>query len=366
MKRHSRQISLYVPSLRGGGAERVIVRLANEFAERGYSVDLVLVKKKGKYLDDVSNQVSIVDLDTRRFLAAVPALVRYLRSARPDVLLSTIDSANVAAITAVEISRLDTKVVVRISNMLSSKEKELDHPKHKLVHWAAKRAYPAADHIIGVSDGVTKDVISHMGIDSRKVTTIYNPVLDKSLISSKNEPVEHPWFNDSKPVILGVGELSEQKDFGTLIQAVARIEREPLPRLVILGEGSKREALTRLAKREGILDRVELLGFVENPFSYMAKSDVFVLSSKWEGCPNVLIEAIACGGPVVSTDCPSGPREILDGGAIGSLVPTGNDVEMAEEITDVLCSNSDSSQYESYAEHYKVENISEKYLEVLL
>lgn len=365
MEKQPQHISLYVPSLRGGGAERVIVRLANEFANRGYTVDIVLVKNKGQYLDDVSSLVSIVDLDTRRFLAAVPALVQYLRSARPDVLLSTIDSANVAAIIAGKVSCVDTRIIIRISNMLSSKEKALDNPKHKIVHWVAQQIYPFADHIIGVSNGVSEDVISYLGVDPNLVTTIYNPVVDETLINSKKESIDHPWFDASNPVILGVGELSEQKDFATLIQAFARIDRQPYPRLVILGDGNKREELLHLADRLGVSDRVELPGFVDNPFTYMAKCDVFVLSSKWEGCPNVLIEALACGTPVVSTDCSSGPEEILDGGAVGALVPVGDEMKMAKEISCVLRSNPDSSQYESRAERYKVKSIANEYLKVL-
>ncbi|PSP39472.1 glycosyl transferase [Halobacteriales archaeon QH_7_65_31] len=365
MQQQPQHIALYVPSLRGGGAERVIVRLANEFVNRDYAVDIVLVKNKGEYLDDVSSSVSIVNLDTRRFLAAVPALIQYLRSARPDVLLSTIDSANVAAIIAGNVSFVDTRVIVRISNMLSSKEKALDHPKHKIVHWAAQQIYPFANHIIGVSNGVSEDVISYLEVDPNLVTTVYNPVINEALISLKKKSVGHPWFDDSNPVILAVGELSEQKDFQTLIRAFAIIDRTPEPRLVILGEGEKREALIHLSNELGVSDRIDLPGFVNNPYRYMSKCDAFVLSSKWEGCPNVLIEALACDAPVVSTNCPSGPNEILQNGSIAPLVPVGDTEKMAEKILETLDCDIDCSHYANYAERYRVENIADDYLTVL-
>ncbi|MCW8172861.1 glycosyltransferase [Natrialba swarupiae] len=261
-----------------------MVRLANEFADRGYTVDIVLVEMRGKYLDDVAADVRIIDLDTHRFLAAVPSLVRYLLSARPDVLMSTIDTANVAAIIAEKLSNKDTRIIIRISNTMSAKAEELTHPKHQVVHLTAKLTYPHSDHVIGVSKGVTKDVVKEFGVDPSRASTIYNPVVDESLLAAREEPVDHPWFgSEAGRVILGVGELSEQKGFDTLIRAFSAMDEYPNSRLVILGQGDDRDSLVRLAENLGVANRVDMPGFVANPYAYMSKCDVFVLSSRWEG-----------------------------------------------------------------------------------
>ncbi|NKE36522.1 glycosyltransferase [Natronococcus sp. JC468] len=360
-------ISMYVPSLRGGGAERVIVRLANQFAEQGYSVELVLGREEGAYLDHVSEAVTVVDLDTRRYLAAVPKLVDYLRTRRPTVLLSTIDTANVAAIVATKLSRVETRVVIRISNMMSVKEEMLDQPKHRLVHLTAKRTYKHADHVIGVSAEVTDDVVTNFGVPQRRASTVYNPVVNEDLRSQSSERVDHPWFHSDRerPIVLGVGELADQKDFATLIEALAATDYDPEPRLVILGEGQNREPLERLAREHDIAHRVDLPGFVDNPYSYMADSDVFALSSKWEGCPNVLIEAMACGTPLVATDCRSGPREILAAGEYGELVPVGDVEKLSQAISSTLAADHDTDTLAQRAERFSVSAIADEYLHVL-
>ncbi|WP_279387174.1 glycosyltransferase [Natrarchaeobius oligotrophus] len=367
MKGHSvNHICLYLPSLRGGGAERVMVRLANEFADRGYTVDLVLVQMKGEYVDDVSDDVNVFDLDARRFLAAVPPLVQYMSSSRPDVLMSTLDTANVAAIVAEKLSSVDSRIIIRISNTMSAKKKELSHPKHLVVHLAAKLTYPHSDHVIGVSEGVTQDVITQCGVDPGQATTIYNPVVDGSLLTAREETVDHPWFGtETGPVILGVGELSEQKGFDTLVRAFNQIDGHPESRLIILGQGDERDSLLQLAEELGVEQRIDLPGFVANPYAYMGKCDVFVLSSRWEGCPNVLIEALACGAPVVATDCPSGPREILKNGNVGSLVPVDDVDSMAREIANCLDEDSVGVCFEELPQSFGITEIADKYIKIM-
>lgn len=373
-------IAFYLPSLRGGGAERVIVRLANEFVDRGHTVDIVLVSRTGEYLSDVDQRVRIVDLDTRRFLAAVPSLVHYLRTERPDALLATIDSANVAAIVATRLACVETRVVIRISNMMSAKAAGERKLKHQLVHRAATMVYPHADHVIGVSDGVSNDVSETYGVPPEMVSTIYNPVVDAAFLDARTEPVDHPWFpevgrdggtwpsNTRPPVILGVGELTPQKDFGTLIEAVSMLDIEsgPKPRLVILGEGEQRDSLEALARDLDITDRVQLPGFVENPYAYMARCDAFALSSRWEGCPNVLIEAMGCGAPLVSTDCPSGPCELLRDGDLGTLVPVDAPACLAVALEQTLTTPYDPEPLYQHAQRFTVESIANSYQDVLL
>lgn len=376
---HNSHIAFYLPSLRGGGAERVIVRLANEFVERGHDVDIVLVSRTGEHLSAVDPRVRIVDLDTRRFLAAVPSLVRYLRTERPDTLLATIDSANVTAIVATRLARVETRVVIRISNMMSAKEAGERKLKHRLVHRTAEMVYPHADHVIGVSEGVSNDVSETFGVPSELVSTIYNPVVDEEFLGARTEPVDHPWFpevgrdggpwpaNTRAPVILGVGELTPQKDFGTLIEAFSMVDIDPGPNplLVILGEGGQRESLEALAHDLGIADRVQLPGFVDNPYAYMARCDAFALSSRWEGCPNVLIEAMGCGAPLVSTDCPSGPNELLRAGELGTLVPVDDPEALAAALEHTLTADHDPEPLYQHAQRFTVESIANAYLDVL-
>ncbi len=354
-------IAFYLPSLRGGGAEKVMLNLATEFANRGYTIDMVLVQDRGEYLDDVPDSVNIVDLNTKRFLAALPSLARYLQREQPDAMLSTIDTANITAILAKRASRVSTRIVIRISNMLSTKEAN-GELKHRLVHRTAKYVYPYADEIVVVSDGVGEDILKMTDASPEQITTIYNPSVTEELLNKRDEPVDHPWFSEDQdiPVILGVGELTEQKDFETLIRSFNRIIEQQKARLVILGEGPKRKDLETLIEELGLAEFISMPGFVDNPYAYMSKTEVFVLCSQWEGCPNVLIEAMACGAAVVSTDCPSGPKEILDGGAHGLLVSVGDEKQMSRSIT-YLISEQDKYLQEYSQSNFSIENITNRY-----
>ena len=198
--------------------------------------------------------------------------------------------------------------------------------------------YPKADFIVGVSQGVVDDLKKVLRFDSEKFRVIYNPTVDEELLKKAEEPLDHPWFHDDgePPVILAAGRLHISKDFPTLPRAFALVRKEVPSRLVILGEGEKRKELEKLAQELGIREDLDLPGFVENPYKYTKHAAVFVLSSQWEGLPTVLVEAMACGCPVVSTDCPSGPREILKDGEYGVLVPPKDPEKLAQGIPRVL------------------------------
>lgn len=200
--------------------------------------------------------------------------------------------------------------------------------------WLMRWVYPWADSVVAVSQGVADDLVRTLGIDATRVKVIYNPVVDETLFDKAKQPLEHPWFKQGEPpVVLAVGRLTEQKDFETLIRAFAVVRAKRVVRLLILGEGELRFQLETLVNQLGLKDDVALPGFVANPFGYMARASVFVLSSRWEGLPTVLLEAMACGAQVVSTDCPSGPREILEDGKWGLLVPVENVSTLAQAIT---------------------------------
>lgn len=330
------RIAVFVPSLRGGGAERVMLDLAHGFAERGVATDLVLPQVEGPYLTEVRPDVRIVNLDARRVLASLPGLVRYLRRERPDALLATLTHANLVALWARRLSRVPTRVVVREANTLTQVTRGAGRDRRRLLPFLVRRFYPWADGIVAVSTGVALDLETNSGTKGR-MHILPNPIVTPELTSKAAEALDHPWFGVGEPpVVLGVGRLSKQKDFITLIRAFDRVRRERAARLLILGEGPERGRLEALIAELGLSAQVMLPGFASNPFAYMARAGVFVLSSAWEGMPGALIQAVACGAPVVATDCESGPREVLQGGRYGRLVPVGDPAALAEAIRATL------------------------------
>lgn len=327
------RIAIYLPSLTGGGAERVMVTLANAFAAQGYTVDLVLATASGPYRKNVSRGVRVVDLAARRVLFSLPALVRYLRRERPRAMLSALHHANVVAVWARQVARSPTVLVVSERNTLTASPISAKKRAVPSRLWLMKHTYPRADRVVAVSQGVAEDLVSAIGLRREHVQVIYNPVVTDEILRLSGEPVRHPWcVPGAPPVILAAGRLTEQKDFSTLIRAYALVRERRLGRLVILGEGEERGALEALIARLGLEDDVSLPGFVDNPFAWMRQARLFVLSSRWEGLPSVLIQAMACGTQVVSTDCPSGPAEILENGRWGRLVPVGDPEALASAI----------------------------------
>lgn len=364
-KAHHDRIALFLPNLTGGGAERMMVNLAGGLAEHAVPVDLVLANAVGPYLPDVSPKVNLIDLKAPRVLASLPKLVQYLRAYRPRAMLATLNHSSLIAIWATRFARSGTRIFIREANMMSrGGPKGL---KGKVTPFLIQRSYPNADGIIAVSEGVADDVRAFIGLPENKVHTIYNPVVTPELRCKARESLDHPWFAPGEPpVILGVGRLTEQKDFPTLIRAFARVRQHQTARLMILGEGEEREALNALVGELGLHEDVALPGFVDNPFSFMARASVFVLSSAWEGLPGVLIQAMACGCPVVSTDCPSGPHEVLQGGAYGPLVPVGDHQALADAIRKVLMEKSDRTRLIQRASFFSPEVTVPQYLDVLL
>lgn len=326
-------VALFLPTLRGGGAERVMVNLARGFSERGRDVDLVLSCAQGPYLADVPKDVNIVDLGSKRVLYSLPALVRYLRMEQPEAMLSALDHANIVALLAKKLAGVPTRVAVSVHNTKSRSVAGAQNSKDKLMPYCMKSLYPWAHAIVAVSKGVAEDLASTVGLPINKIHIIYNPVVTMELFARADEPLDHPWFQSGEPpVILGAGRLTAQKDFPTLIRAFALVRQKLPARLMIISEGEERPKLNALVKELGLDNDVALPGFVDNPYSIMKHARIFVLSSLWEGLPTVLIEAMALGTPVVSTDCPSGPAEILDGGKWGQLVPVRDEKALAAAI----------------------------------
>lgn len=344
-----------------------MVTLANGFAARGFSVDLVLVTASGPYLKDVARGVRIVDLAARRVLCSLPALARYLRRERPHAMLSALHHANVVAVWARELARSSTILVVSERNTLTASPFYKNRGRLPSRQWLMKRTYPRADAVVAVSRGVANDLVSSIGLPREHIKVIYNPVVTEELLRLSRVPVHHPWCARGAPsMILAAGRLTEQKDFPTLIRAYSLLRKRRSERLVILGEGEERGELETLISHLGLEEDVYLPGFVDNPFAWMRAARLFVLSSRWEGLPGVLIQAMACGTEVVSTDCHSGPAEILENGRWGRLVPVGDPEALAAAMDSAL--DEDAAErpgVEVRASEFGLDPSVRSYLEVL-
>lgn len=328
------RIAVYLPSLRGGGAERVMVTLANGFAERGHQVDLVLARAEGPYLTEVGPGVRVINLDKGRVLASMLPLVHYLRRERPAAMLSALNHANIVAILARMFALVPTRLVVSERNSLAS----LGTGHRARMFRALMRGfYPLADKVVSVSRDGARELIEQLGLAADKVTSIPNPVEIERITQLSKELPAHPWAEGSgSPLILAVGRLEPQKDYPTLLQAFAILRRQRECRLAVLGEGGLRSALEQQIQDLSLGGSVALLGFEPNPFGWMARCDVYVMSSRFEGFPNSLVQAMACGARVVSTNCPTGPGEILEDGKWGALVPVGDTEALATAMGSAL------------------------------
>jgi len=362
----SRRIAVFLQDLYGGGAEHVMLRLASGMAEQGRAVDLVLVRREGAFAGKVPPSVRIIELGTRRTINSVLALGRYLRRERPAVLMTALVHVNIAALLARLTAPGTTRVVLTEHNQISMNIPPSPSATLRFAYRLVPLLYPRASRIIAVSDGVADDLSRFSGVERNRIDVVQNPVVTPEMAALADEPVDHPWFAPGEPpVILGVGRLSDQKDFATLLRAFALVRSRRPARLVILGEGGYRAELEQLVAQLGIGADVDLPGFAGNPFAYMSKASLFVLSSKFEGLPGALIEAMACGTPVVATDCPSGPREILEGGSLGGLVPVGDPESLATAIGAALDQPTPPDRLRAKAAEYTVDRAVSRYLALL-
>jgi glycosyltransferase involved in cell wall biosynthesis len=304
-----------------------------------------------------------------RAVRFLPDLVRYLSRERPDGLIVAGTHYNLIALWAKRLARVQTRVVVSERNSMQEVVKSYENRddwRWRHTTRLVADAYPSAHAIVANSHGVAADLAHCTGLHVDTIKTIYNPIVSGALEEKALQPVDHPWFAPGMPpVVLGVGRLHPQKDFGTLIKAFARVRSQRDARLIILGDDrghAMRNDLLSLAENLGVSNDLDLAGFSSNPFSFMAKAAVFVLSSQYEGCPNVLVEALACGCPVVSTRCPHGPDEILEDGKYGTLVEVGDEVAMAEAISATLDTPQDRDFLRERAAQFGFDPAVEQYL----
>ena len=330
-------IAFFLPSVRGGGAQRVVVNLIQGITERAIPVDLVLATATGPFLKQLSDGVRLVDLRSNRLMGSLAPLIGYLRRERPRVVVSSMTHANLVTLWAARLAGTGTPVVVTVHNTLSQAANQRSALAGVLEPYLLRTFYPWSASVVAVSRGAADDLARTSGLPRDRVEVIYNPVITPEIVALARQAPDHPWFAPGQPpVILGVGRLTRQKDFPTLIRAFAEVRQRRSARLIILGEGEDRPVLEALVAELGLGEAVALPGFRDNAMAYIAGAAMFVLSSAWEGLPTVLIEALAAGTRVVSTDCPSGPREILEDGRLGSLVPVGDTAGLTAAMIDAL------------------------------
>ena len=355
------RLACYLPDLSGGGVERMRLHLLEALRDQGVEPTLLLTRGGGSLAGTVPDGIRVVSFRNRRTASDLPRLALWLARNKPDVLLSSMGHNNVVASLARIVAGSRTKLVVCQHNALSHEARS--GGSYRALPALLRALSPVAAGIVAVSEGVADDMVDCTGIRRDRITVIPNPVVTPSLAARAAAPLDHPWFaKGAPPVYVTAGRLVPQKDHMTLLRAFALHRRLRSARLLILGEGPLHAELEGEAGRLGILADVRFEGFVANPLPYVTRAAAFVLSSVHEGFGNVLVEALACGTPVISTDCPHGPAEILENGAWGVLVPPGNHVALAQAFDADLRARFSPAQSRRRAAHFSVERAAASYL----
>jgi len=368
-----KKVLFVVPSLVGGGAERVLVLLLRYLNRSRFKSTVVAFNSKNDYKSDFPNDVEIISLKRKERwewynIRLIFFLSNVIKKEKPELICSFLSQANLLSILAKRHSGVRVPLIISERNNLSMNIKTATFnlgilsPIRGLL---IKKLYPKADCIVCVSTGVKDDLIQNWGAMSHKTTVIYNPVEINHIKTLAKEDVEHPWFKQDFPVIVACGRLVKQKNYPLMIRAFALLSKRCDSRLIVLGEGGLRTELIGYAKKMCVSEKIEFLGFQKNPFKYIARSKALILSSSWEGFGNVLIEGMACGTPVISTRCPSGPDELITDGVNGLLVPVNDEKGLADAIIRLLNNESFRKQLieagKIRAEEFRVEKITAEY-----
>lgn len=334
-----RRIAIFIPSFGDGGVEHMLVNTARGLAACGVAVDFIVDCADRPYLSALAGRCRLIELRTGKAAGRLTGLLAYLREERPDIVVSAKGPDDRLAVKAKRRCRGHTRFFLRPGTTISARN--ANRRRNPIRAWlklyGVRRLYQCVDGVVTVSNGVADDIARITRLPRERIRVVRNPVVTPELEQASQAPLDHPWFAPGEPpVILGIGGLRTQKDFPTLLKAFAQLRAARPARLLILGEGRQRERLLEQADHLGIADDFALPGFVANPYPYLRRAALFVLSSLWEGSPNVLSEALAVGTPAVATDCPSGPREVLQNGRYGPLVPMGDPKALAVAMAATL------------------------------
>ncbi len=356
------RLAIVGPIKTWGGIEGKIVTLCREFSDRDVGVDLVLLRGgQVPYPERLDPRVGIHHLRTRSKRDGVPALRDWLRQARPRAVLTLKDHGAQVTLLARMFGGLDMPVYVKVTNTLGLVA------RRPLQRWLIRRLYPRAEGIIGNSQGVVDDLQRTFGLPRERLHCIHNPTVTDDFPARAAAPVDHPWLqaDECVPVLMGVGRFTSQKDFPLLLRAFATLRAEHPCRLILLGDGPERGALEREVERLGVGAHVDMPGFVADALPWLARASLFVLSSRYEGLSNVLIEALAVGTPVVATDCPSGSAEILGQGRYGDLVPVGDEAALTAAIRERLVTPVCAPVPAEAVDRFRAGPVAERYLRTM-
>jgi glycosyltransferase involved in cell wall biosynthesis len=365
------KVMFFLPTLGGGGAERTVIQLANSFVEQGLQIDLAVCNlngEKAKLLPEVNEKIRLVNFDCGRVANALFPLKNRLQEQQYDCVVATQTHTNVICAFAKKLARVNTKLIFREVSTPSKNIKSQGLAKF-LLKSLVNFTYPTADKVVCVSNGVLDDFREYYGYKKQNLITIYNPVIDDAYLAKLTAPVEHRFFNSENKVIMAVGRLTEAKNFGYLIRSFAQLNKEhPETRLLILGEGELRSEFETLVSDLALTDVVDLPGFDSNPYAYFKYADLFVLSSNWEGLPGVLIQALASKIKVVSTNCPSGPMEILANSKFGLLVECEDEKGLVSAMNQALFQDYvqyTEAEFEQHIQQFYKSNVLKNYLKMM-
>ena len=358
------RLAVLLPNLRGGGAEIAAVRLAEGFIGRGCEVEFVLLRRVGEWLGQVPAEATVVDLGIERFRSAFCPVVQYIRSRRPGAILASMWPLTSLAVCARQLARASARVVIADhTDYLGGQP--LSVGRRLSLSITMRYSYPKADAVVAVSRGVAQAVTQLSGLPMEEIGVIYNPVRFPT-VADEAPFVGGPAWQSQAVRLIAIGALKDEKQYPVLFRALARVRERVDARLLVLGEGPARRELEGLRSSLGLDAAIEMLGFIANPYPYLRRADLQVLSSNREGLPTVLIEALACGTPIVSTDCRSGPREILEGGRYGRLVPVGDSEALAAGILASLAEPHDREALIRRSHDFSIEKAADAYLKLLL
>ena len=360
------RVALFHPALIAGGIQRVFVNLACGFRDCGLAVDMVQATPASGLHPAVPEGVRQIDLNAGRALASLAPLVRYLRRERPQVLISGAIQTNLVAVWARHIAGIRLRLILTEHNVISAISTDAPMARTRMTPFFVRNFYPRADELVAVSQGAALDLVRTLGERAHNVHVICNPILGPDFWRRAAEPLSDSRMeSDPRPIVLAVGRLHYHKDYPTLLRAIAILRRRIDARLVFLGDGEERATLEARSRELQIADAVSLLGDVPNPLPYMKRAQVLALSSVAEALPTVLIEALAVNLPIVATDCPTGPREVLEDGKYGMLVPVGDSELMAEALDAVLRSSPRPEVPPEALERFQHDHVIAQYLELM-
>jgi len=360
-------VAVFIPNMCLGGAERITLNLINELSIRGYLVQLIMLEKKGELLSRLNPSVELIDLKAAKIRNSIYPLLIYFLQNKPTAFLSSMWPLTIVAIISFCLfgKKTDTKLFLIEHTTWSRDEITQSYIGRSLVKYSMRVLYGLSERVIAVSKGVAEDLISFSGIKPSLITVIYNPVVPLRADSvSVPAPDYNEWAIGSHKKILSIGTLKPIKDYPTLFRAFALLSKKTEVKLLLLGEGPLREELKELAIELGIYNTVIMPGTVTNTTTYYRYADLFVLSSIGEGLPTVLIEALSEGIPIVSTDCKSGPREILSDGLYGKLVPISNPECLSDAMYESLQSTNDRELLIKRAKDFSISNSVDKYIKI--